>query len=87
MDLDMILHFISESAILHHLPDLFGIFRVHGKQKSQADFLSCGVKEMALLRKRYDNEKIGCIRRARLHWYYLSRHRHADAEFDARVFG
>lgn len=48
MDWDLILRFISESAILHHLPDLFGIFRyTESKSHKLISSLSCGVKEMA----------------------------------------
>ena len=68
MDWDLILRFISVSAVFHHIPNLFGIFRVHRNQKSQADFVARGVKEMADLRSRHGGESMNCFQRAALHW-------------------
>ncbi|WP_158904625.1 glycosyltransferase family 2 protein [Burkholderia sp. L27(2015)] len=81
MDWDLILRFIDIGAVFHHLPELFGVFRAHGSQKSQANFLTRGTNEMADLRRRHSRKDMGRIRRAVLHWRYLSRHRQADAAF------
>lgn len=83
MDWDLILRFADAGAVFHHLPGLFGIFRVHGKQKSQADFVARGAKEMANLRFRHSNADMGRARPAVHHWRYLSKHRRADAAFAA----
>jgi len=83
MDWDLILRFIDASAVFHHLPGLFGVFRAHRNQKSQADFVARGAKEMADLRLRHGDENMSRFRRAVLHWGYLSEHRRADAVFEA----
>lgn len=83
IDWDLILRFIDAGAAFQYLPQLFGVFRVHGNQKSQADFVARGANEMAVLRLRYGRGNMSCFRRAKLHWKYLSEHRRADAAFAA----
>ena len=83
LDWDLILRFIGAEAIFHHLPSLFGIFRAHGKQKSQAEFVARGAGEMANLRSRHSDADMGRTRLAVHHWRYLSKHRRADAAFAA----
>jgi len=78
LDWDLILRFVEAGAVIHHLPDLFGVFRVHGSQKTQADFLSRGAAEMSALRSRHraaGGRLEGMIRHGR----FLCRHRTADA--------
>lgn len=79
MDWDLLLRFLDAGAVFHHAPALFGVFRVHGSQKSQANFLSRGVKEMATLRSRHCDKKLSRFQRLRLHALYLYRHMRADA--------
>jgi glycosyltransferase involved in cell wall biosynthesis len=82
MDWDLILRFIAAGAVFHHLPELFGVFRVHRQQKSQADFAARGLNEMASLRLRHSDENMTRFRRAMLHWRYLCEHRRADTAFE-----
>lgn len=83
LDWDLVLRFMDAGAVFIHLPDLFGIFRVHGDQKTQTYFLERGVQEMADLRSRYAGD-IGRIKRFLLHWKYLSAHRRLDAAFASK---
>ena len=83
MDWDLILRFLDAGAVFHHVPELFGVFRAHGNQKSQANFFARGAKEMAGLRSRHGGERLSRFRRTVLHWGYLSGHRQADAAFKA----
>lgn len=85
MDWELLLRFIHAGAVFRHLPGLFGAFRVHGKQKSQAEFLVRGVGEMNVLRLRYAGKNMNLVRRFVLHWAYLSQHRLADAAFEASL--
>lgn len=79
MDWDLLLRFLDAGASFHHVPELFGIFRVHGRQKSQASFLTRGVEEMATLRTRYGDKKLSRLQKLRLHAHYLCLHVKADA--------
>ncbi len=83
LDWDLILRFLDAGATFAHLPDLFGIFRAHEKQKSQAQFLERGAREMAVLRSRYGQD-MGRFERAVLHWKYLAAHRRRDAVYASR---
>lgn len=85
MDWELILRFMSVGAEFRHLPGLFGVFRVHGDQKSQVDFLRHGAKEMSDLKSRYSNNKLGLGRTVVAHWAYLAQHRRADATFEASM--
>jgi glycosyltransferase involved in cell wall biosynthesis len=82
MDWDLILRFVDAGAVLHHLPGLFGVFRVHADQKSQASYVARGASEMATVRLRYGGASMTLFRRGLLHWRYLSEHRRADAAFE-----
>lgn len=83
LDWELLLRFQDVGAVMHHLPDLIGIFRVHPQQKSQALLRQRGAQEMALLRARYG--KPGRRRRTMLHWRFLKQHRAADAAFTAQI--
>ncbi|KAB2319763.1 glycosyltransferase [Betaproteobacteria bacterium SCN1] len=83
LDWDLILRFLDAGAVFQHLPNLFGIFRVHGKQKSQTDYVVRGASEMAKLRSRHLGTDTCRLRQATLHWQYLSAHRQADKAFCA----
>ena len=85
MDWELLLRFIHAGAVFRHLPGLFGAFRVHGQQKSQAEFLVRGIGEMNGLRLRYGGKNMSFVRRIALHWAYLSQHRLADAAFEASL--
>ncbi|MBY5790006.1 glycosyltransferase family 2 protein [Rhizobium leguminosarum] len=85
MDWELLLRFIHAGAVFRHLPGLFGAFRVHRNQKSQADFLVRGAGEMNGLRLRYGSKNMNFVRRVVLHWAYLSQHRLADAAFEASL--
>lgn len=80
LDWDLVLRFLEVGAVFAHLPDLFGIFRVHEEQKSQAQFFERGTREMAVLRSRYEQD-VGYFERALLHWRYLAAHRRQDAAY------
>jgi glycosyltransferase involved in cell wall biosynthesis len=82
MDWDLILRFIDSGAVFQHLPELFGIFRAHGKQKSQIDFVARGAKEMAALRLRHDGKDMSYFQRIAHHLIYLSDHRRTDIAFE-----
>lgn len=83
LDWDLILRFVGAGAVFRHVPSLFGVFRVHGEQKSQADFVARGAKEMADLRSRHSDADMGRASLAVRHWRYLSKHRRADTVFAA----
>jgi glycosyltransferase involved in cell wall biosynthesis len=85
MDWELILRFMSVDAVFQHLPMLFGVFRVHGSQKSQVDFLRHGAKEMTDLKSRYSNNKSGFGQIVAAHWAYLAQHRQADAAFESSM--
>lgn len=86
MDWDLILRFLDSRAVFHHVPELFGVFRVHGEQKSQANFVTCGAKEMAALRFRHGDASLSRLQRIWLHARYLYRHVKADAAWQAGRF-
>lgn len=79
MDWDLLLRFLDAGAVFHHVPELFGLFRVHGSQKSQADFVTHGAEEMAALRLRYGDKNLRFLHRQWIHSRYLYRHVKADA--------
>ena len=79
MDWDLILRFLDAGAVFHHVPELFGVFRAHGGQKSQANFVTRGAKEMADLRLRHGDKNLGLFQRVGIHSRYLYQHVKADA--------
>lgn len=82
MDWELILRFVDAGAVFRHVPRLIGVFRVHGAQKSQADFVKHGAQEIGNLRRsRYGTTK-GKIARLLRHGRFLYAHRIADAAFD-----
>jgi glycosyltransferase involved in cell wall biosynthesis len=83
MDWDLILRFEEAGAVFHHVPELFGVFRAHGGQKSQANFVTRGAKEMATLRFRYRDAKLSRLQRIWLHTQYLYRHVKVDATWQS----
>lgn len=85
MDWELILRFLDAGAVFRHTPDLLGVFRVHGDQKSQASFMARGVREMAALRLRFGGLSAGPVRRLLRHGRYLWAHRVADAEFEKNL--
>lgn len=84
LDWDQILRFVGAGAVFRHVPGLFGVFRVHGRQKSQADFVVRGAKEMAGLQKRHSGLDLSRFDRVAHHWRYPLDHR-ADAAFEANL--
>lgn len=84
LDWDLILRFMDAGAVFAHLPELFGIFRVHGEQKTQAYYLERGAREMAELRARYADDA-GVLQSLVLHWKYLAAHRRQDAIFASKL--
>lgn len=87
MDWDLILRFMSAGAVISHVPELFGLFRVHGRQKTQADYYSIGLKEVMELRRRYANPcSHGWILPVR-HASYLIRHKKLDRAFSKSIVG
>lgn len=86
MDWDLILRFLDAGAVFHHVPELFGVFRAHGGQKSQANFVTRGAKEMAALRFRHGDVNLSRLQRIWLHVRYLYRHVKADAAWQAGRF-
>jgi len=85
LDWDLLLRFIEAGAVFRHLPELFGLFRAHGGQKTQADYSARGAGEMAALRRRQGSRLPGLARRSALHASFLLRHRAADARFAASL--
>jgi glycosyltransferase involved in cell wall biosynthesis len=81
LDWELLLRFQEAGAVIHHLPGLFGAFRVHQDQKTQADYALRGAPEMAALRRRHGALRHGPLQRAVLHAAYLWRHRLAEAAF------
>jgi hypothetical protein len=81
LDWDLLLRFLDAGAVIRHLPGLFGAFRVHQDQKTQAQYAARGAPEMAAMRSRQGASLPGPAQRAALHAAYLWRHRRADAAF------
>lgn len=79
MDWDLILRFIHSGAVFRHVPELFGIFRVHSSQKTQSSFRTRGLNEIQQLKVRYGGSAIPPLRRWLHHGLYLYAHRQADA--------
>lgn len=86
MDWDLILRFLDAGAVFHHVPELFGVFRAHGGQKSQANFVTRGAKEMAALRFHHGDTNLSRLQRIWLHARYLYRHVKADAAWQTGRF-
>ncbi len=85
LDWDLILRFVGAGAVFRHVPGLFGVFRVHGRQKSQADFVVRGAREMAGLQRRHSGLDLSRFDRVAHHWRYLLDHRRADGAFEASL--
>lgn len=85
MDWDLILRLLDSGAVFHHVPELFGVFRVHDSQKSQANFVTRGAKEMATLRLRHGDKKLSRLKRILLHGQYLYRHVKVDAAWQTSL--
>ncbi|WP_259665633.1 glycosyltransferase family 2 protein [Rhizobium binae] len=79
MDWDLILRFMQVGAVFNHVPGLFGLFRVHGDQKSQKDFRERGAREMAKLRRAHAEGRMNMALRIMRHFTYLLKHKRADA--------
>ncbi|MGI6656838.1 MAG: glycosyltransferase family 2 protein [Desulfobulbus sp.] len=85
MDWDLIVRFLDAGAVFRHLPELFGVFRAHGTQKTQVDFAAHGAKEIADIRERYPEPGMKRLARLVRHGQYLLAHRRADAAFAATL--
>lgn len=83
MDWELILRFLDARAVFHHVPELFGVFRAHGGQKSQANFVTRGAKEMATLRLRHGDKNLSRLQGILLHGQYLYRHVKIDSAWQA----
>lgn len=81
MDWDLLLRFLAAGARFHHLPWLFGLFRVHAMQKTQTSFIAEGADEMRRLRLKNSAQYGNGLRRLIAHGSFLSAHRHADKRF------
>lgn len=82
MDWELILRFVDAGAVFRHVPRLIGVFRVHGAQKSQADFVKHGVQEIGKLRRSGYGTNTGKMARLLHHGRFLYAHRIADAAFN-----
>ncbi|WP_377295832.1 glycosyltransferase family 2 protein [Rhizobium sp. SGZ-381] len=82
MDWELILRFADAGAVFRHVPRLIGVFRVHGAQKSQADFVRHGAHEIGTLRRGSYGATQGKMARLLHHGRFLYAHRIADAAFD-----
>ncbi|MGO4199853.1 glycosyltransferase family 2 protein [Rhizobium sp. YAF28] len=78
MDWDLILRFMRAGAVFNHVPGLFGLFRVHGDQKSQKEFRQRGAREMAELRHSHADGRMNTTQRIMCHIAYLLKHKRAD---------
>lgn len=81
MDWDLILRFMDCGAKFQHVPKLFGVFRAHRNQKSQADFRAYGAKEMAALRLTHEVNNLSSLKKLWLHCCYLYRHVKVDNDW------
>lgn len=84
LDWDLILRFLEAGAVFHHVPELFGVFRAHSGQKSQANFLTCGAKEMAAVRLSHGNPNLNLFHRMWIHARYLYRHVKVDTAWQTK---
>lgn len=84
MDWHLILRFLEASAVFHHIPDLFGVFRAHDTQKSQANFVTDGAKEIRTLRLHYADKSLSHLHRLWLHGLYLYQHLKADISWNTK---
>jgi cellulose synthase/poly-beta-1,6-N-acetylglucosamine synthase-like glycosyltransferase len=81
LDWDLLLRFLDAGCVIHHVPRLFGAFRVHQDQKTQAQLAARGASEMRALRRAQGGRLPALPRRLALHARFLWRHRRADAQF------
>ncbi len=81
MDWDLLLRFLDEGAQFRHLPWLFGLFRVHPAQKTQADFEARGVGEMRFLRLQKGAQSGNYLQRLASHGSFILAHQQADRQF------
>jgi glycosyltransferase involved in cell wall biosynthesis len=81
LDWDLILRFLDAGAVFHHVPSLFGLFRVHGSQKSQDKYKTHGAKEIDYLRNRSINLRANACKRLWLHFLFLFKHVKADVRW------
>jgi glycosyltransferase involved in cell wall biosynthesis len=86
-DWDLILRFVQAHAAFCHLPELFGVFRVHGSQKTQSQLRSVGRPEMARVRAQYGGLQIPAWSRVWNHLTYLWRHHAAERRFEGALHG
>lgn len=87
MDWDLLLRFARNDAVMHHLPGLFGLFRLHGTQKSQAAYAITGAAEIRSLRRRYGAGSILAPKNMARHLRFLYDHVGADAAFERSLVG
>src|SRR5882757_708099 len=83
LDWDLILRFLRVGAIVRHVPDLYGIFRIHPAQKTQSRLDETGRAEMRRVRADYGGLRIAPWSRAWIHARYLWRHKAADRRYEA----
>lgn len=81
MDWDLILRFLDAGAEFRHVPELFGVFRVHGGQKTQSSYVTRGASEIAALRLRHSDKRLNFMQRLGLHAKYLYSHVNADLKW------
>jgi glycosyltransferase involved in cell wall biosynthesis len=81
MDWNIIVRFLNAGAVFHHESYLFGIFRAHDQQKSQAAYHSLGKHEIRLLHRQGNSMNISIISDLWAHIRFLYQHRVADARF------
>jgi glycosyltransferase involved in cell wall biosynthesis len=81
LDWDLILRFIDVDAKFYHLPELFGVFRLHGEQKTTSIFEKVGRYEVARLRKSRKTNFFNKITSLVHLVLYLLRHKLADSRY------
>jgi glycosyltransferase involved in cell wall biosynthesis len=87
LDWDLILRFVQANAVIRHVPELFGVFRVHQSQKTQARLRTSGLREMRWVKERYGGLQIPAGRRLGIHLRFLWQHRALERRFDGAGSG
>lgn len=87
LDWDLILRFLTAEAVFAHVSDLFGVFRIHAAQKSQANYVANGADEIDCLRKQYRDSQFNGVSECLLHLNYLRKHRRTDKKYIGLLAG
>jgi hypothetical protein len=87
MDYDLWCRFLEQKAVFHTVDKVYGLFRWHPDQKSQAQFEKVGIPEIAKVHQKYLGETVDFKEQSALFEQYYagpnrSTHRRAAGLYD-----